>query len=69
MLLLPRVNHSVFAYDKKLLKGDIATKLNPSTGRKLIAKTVGSFMNIHSDQVQIQLKAEALKYLYEVKEK
>ena len=67
VLLLPRVNHSLFAYDKKLLKGDIATKLNPSTGRKLIAKTVGSFMNIHSDQVQIQLKAEALKYLYEVK--
>ena len=67
VLLLPRVNHSLFAYDDYLIKGDIPTKLNPSAGRKLIARAVGLFLTIHSDQTKGQLKANAIKDLYEIK--
>ena len=67
VILLPEVNHSLFAYDDYLVNGDLPTTLNPSVGRKLIAKAAGLFMTIHSNQTEARLKANSMESLYELK--
>ena len=62
----PEVNQ-LFAYDDYLLNGDLPTTLNPSVGRKLIAKAAGLFMTIHSNQTEARLKTNSYESLYELK--
>ena len=69
VILLPEVNHSLFAYDDYLLSGDLPTTLEPSVGRELIAEAAGLFMTIHSNQTEASLKANSMESLYEFKKK
>lgn len=63
VLLLPKVNHSLFAYDEILLSGDLPTNLDPAAGRNLVAKTVASFMTYNSQSSSNEAKAKSLEYL------
>lgn len=63
VLLLPSINHSIFAYDEAILVGDLAAEIEPDQARSMIAGTVASFMNYHDNKASSQLKMKSLEFL------
>ena len=69
VLLLPKINHSLLAFDDTLMPGDIPAEISVDEGREIIARTIASFIEIHSFINNDKSYQSALSFLQEIKRK